>query len=106
WYANMNDLPQLLLIAQFYEKAFPVTDIATTARFVVDKFLGNWFGLFLVMPVFVPILISSQAVAGEKERRTIEPLLASPISAVELVVGKCLGSLVPAVMISWLASAA
>jgi ABC-type Na+ efflux pump permease subunit len=59
--------------------------------------------MFLVMPIFVPILISSQAVAGEKERRTIEPLLASPVTALELVVGKSLASLLPAVAISWIA---
>ena len=63
----------------------------------------DWFGMFLVMPVFVPILISSQSVAGEKERRTLEPLLASPVTAVELVAGKSLASLVPAVAISWVA---
>jgi ABC-2 type transport system permease protein len=55
------------------------------------------------MPVFVPILISSQSVAGEKERRTLEPLLASPVTAAELVAGKSLASLVPAVLITWLA---
>jgi ABC-type Na+ efflux pump permease subunit len=54
------------------------------------------------MPVFVPILISSQSVAGEKERRTLEPLLAAPISAAELVLGKSLASVVPAVAITWL----
>ena len=62
--------------------------------------------MFLVMPVFVPILISSQSVAGEKERRTLEPLLASPVTAAELVAGKSLASLVPAVGISWVAFAA
>jgi ABC-type Na+ efflux pump permease subunit len=61
--------------------------------------------MFLVMPVFVPILISSQSVAGEKERRTLEPLLASPITAAELVAGKSLASLVPAVVITWVAFA-
>jgi ABC-type Na+ efflux pump permease subunit len=55
------------------------------------------------MPVFVPILISSQSVAGEKERRTLEPLLASPVTAMELVAGKSLASLVPAIIITWMA---
>jgi ABC-type Na+ efflux pump permease subunit len=62
--------------------------------------------LFLMMPIFVPILISAHAVAGEKEKRTLEPLLASPITALELVVGKSLASLLPAVSICFLAFAA
>jgi ABC-2 type transport system permease protein len=88
-------------IALYYDPSLPLS--ANAARFLVDKLLADWFGLFLLMPVFVPILISSQSVAGEKERRTIEPLLAAPISAVELVTGKSLASVVPAVAISWLA---
>ncbi len=50
--------------------------------------LADWFVIYLVMPVFVPILISSHAVAGEKEKRTLEPLLASPVTPLELVIGK------------------
>ena len=75
---------------------------ADPARFLVDKPLTDWFGMFLLMPVFVPILISSQSVAGEKERRTLEPLLASPVTAAELVLGKSLASVVPAVAITWM----
>ena len=62
---------------------------------------GRLVGIFLLMPVFVPILISSQSVAGEKERRTLEPLLAAPVSASELLLGKSLASVVPAVAITW-----
>ena len=45
--------------------------------------LADWFVLYLVMPVFVPILISSHAVAGEKEKRTLEPLLSSPVTPLD-----------------------
>lgn len=100
-YVVRPDDPNLRTMAVYYDPAFPLG--ASASRFLIDKTLADWFGMFLVMPVFVPILISSHAVAGEKERRTIEPLLASPITALELVVGKSLASLVPAVAISWLA---
>jgi ABC-2 type transport system permease protein len=96
--------PALRTMAAFYNPDLGLSDNA--ARFLVEKTLADWFGLFLVMPVFVPILISSQSVAGEKERRTIEPLLASPVTAAELVAGKSLASLVPAVIICWGAFAA
>jgi ABC-2 type transport system permease protein len=89
------------VMATYYDPTFPLG--ADAGRFLIEKTLTDWFGLFLVMPVFVPILISSQAVAGEKERRTLEPLLASPISSADLVIGKSLASLIPSVAISWIA---
>jgi ABC-2 type transport system permease protein len=95
-----ND-PNLRVVALYYDPALPLN--ANAGRFLVERTLMDWFGMFLVMPVFVPILISSQSVAGEKERRTLEPLLASPVTAVELVAGKSLASLVPAVLITWTA---
>jgi len=88
-------------IARFYDKALPFRVNAT--RFVIDKFVAIWFGIYILMPLFTPILIASQSVAGEKERRTLEPLLASPVTSSELVTGKSLASVVPAVAISWTA---
>ena len=41
-------------------------------------------------------------IAGEKERKTIEGLLYTPVTDKELIIGKILFSLVPAVIISWL----
>ena len=90
----------LKAIALYYDLTVDLTNVA---RFLIDKVLADWFVIYLVMPVFVPILISSHAVAGEKEKRTLEPLLASPVTPLELVVGKSLASLVPSVLICTLA---
>jgi ABC-2 type transport system permease protein len=91
----------LRAMALYYDPNFPSG--ASAARFLVEKVLDDWFGLYLLMPLFTPILIASQSVAGEKERRTLEPLLASPVTSAELVVGKSLAAVIPAVAISWLA---
>jgi ABC-type Na+ efflux pump permease subunit len=99
-YARDPNDPSLRTMAVYYDPGLPLD--ASAALFLVDKTLTDWFGLYLTMPVFIPILISSQSVAGEKERRTLEPLLASPVSALELVLGKSLASLIPAITISWL----
>jgi ABC-type transport system involved in multi-copper enzyme maturation permease subunit len=61
----------------------------------------KWLAMFLVAPAFLPIQISGQAIAGEKEKRTIEPLLASPASELEILLGKSLASVVPAVVSTW-----
>src|SRR5579871_1219606 len=88
------------MMARYYEPTLPVSADAT--RFLIDRTLTDWFGLFLVMPLFVPILISAHSVAGEKERRTLEPLLATPATGAEILAGKTLGSLLPAMAICWL----
>lgn len=73
----------------------------TAAQLVVHMLVRNWIGMFLMLPVFVPIVIAAQAVVGEKEARTIEPLLASPLSSGEILLGKTLAAFVPGVVIAW-----
>lgn len=87
-------------MAEFYRPDLPAH--ANAAAFLIDKTLTDWFGLFLTLPVFVPILISSQSVAGEKERRTLEPLLSTPVTGAELLAGKSLAALIPALALTWI----
>jgi len=65
----------------------------------------NWLPMFLVLPVFLPILLAAQSIGGERERRTLEPLLATPVSTGALILGKSIAALVPAVLITWVAAA-
>src|SRR5258708_19334593 len=65
----------------------------------------NWLPMFLVLPIFLPILIAAQSIGGERERRTLEPLLATPASTLSLILGKSIAALVPALAITWLAAA-
>ena len=99
-YVHRPDDPNLRIMAQYYDLTVGAAD---AAKFLVNKVLIDWFAVYLIMPVFVPILISSHAVAGEKERRTLEPLLASPVTPLELLIGKSLASLVPSFAICVLA---
>lgn len=46
-------------------------------------------------------MIAASSFAGEKERKTIEGLLYTPISDKELVLRKILVSLIPAILITW-----
>ncbi|MGA2819510.1 MAG: ABC transporter permease subunit [Anaerolineales bacterium] len=54
--------------------------------------------LFMIIPVAVPVTISAYSIVGEKTTRSLEPLLATPITTGELLVGKCLAALIPAVV--------
>ena len=64
--------------------------------------VGKQFGLLLLMtPLIVPSIIASYSIVGEKTRRTLEPLLAAPMHAWELLLGKCLAAVLPALAVTW-----
>ncbi|MHA1347149.1 MAG: ABC transporter permease subunit [Candidatus Heimdallarchaeaceae archaeon] len=51
----------------------------------------------LLIPIILPAVTASETIIGEKERKTMEALLASPLSETELVTGKILSSFIPSV---------
>jgi ABC-2 type transport system permease protein len=62
------------------------------------------FQQFLVLLVLTPVAgsmsVAAYSVIGEKQARTLEPLLATPITTYELLAAKVLGSLVPALLLT------
>lgn len=55
---------------------------------------------FLIIPIVASSVMGSDSFAGERERKTIEALLATPISDSELLLGKILVSFIPAMLIT------
>jgi ABC-2 type transport system permease protein len=74
-------------------------EAACPQYFLVSQFLL----LFMLMPLAIPITIASYSIIGEKTRRTLEPVLATPITTVELLAGKAAAAVIPAVLVTWLA---
>jgi len=66
--------------------------------FIVSQFML----LFMMVPMIVPITFASYSIVGEKSTRTLEPLLATPISTFELLLGKALAATLPAIAATWL----
>lgn len=62
------------------------------------------FQQFLILLVITPVAgsmaVAAYSVVGEKQARTLEPLLATPITTLELLVAKVLGSFVPAIALT------
>ncbi len=56
--------------------------------------------LLLLTPVAGSMSVAAYSVIGEKQARTLEPLLATPIRTFELLAAKVLGSLVPALVLT------
>jgi len=63
--------------------------------------VGKQFStIFLLLPIFIPSVLASYSIVGEKRERTLEPVLATPIRTWELLLGKMLGALIPALAIT------
>lgn len=57
--------------------------------------------LFMLIPLIVPVNIAAYSIVGEKTTRSLEPLLATPITTAELLTGKNLAAVIPAVLATW-----
>ncbi len=72
----------------------------------VDAFLmmmnDQYLFYFLIIPMMMPVYIAAYSIVGEKETKSLEPLLATPISVWELLVGKATAAVVPSVILTWL----
>jgi len=82
--------------------ARPILDLPVEEQLVV---LVNGYllaPLFLIVPLMVSAVLAADAFAGEKERRTLESLLHSPIRDRDLFLAKFLSAFLPAIAVSWL----
>ncbi len=65
--------------------------------FLVSEFMM----LFMLVPVVIPVTIAAYSIVGEKTTRSLEPLLATPISTGELLLGKSLAAVIPGVLATY-----
>jgi len=67
----------------------------------LEVFLAAQFmPLFWIAPLAIPMTIATYSVVGEKRERALEPLLATPLTTGELLVGKALAAAGPGVLLS------
>ena len=57
--------------------------------------------LFLLMPVALSSTSAAFSIVGEKQQRTLEPILATPITDRQFLLGKLLAAAVPTVAMTW-----
>ncbi|MDD3777326.1 MAG: ABC transporter permease subunit [Actinomycetota bacterium] len=92
------DFTQDSEISDFTAKIFGEQVDITTAMI---GFMVKQFTIFLLLiPAMVPSLIAPASIIMEKDSRTLEPLLATPIKTSELLLGKTLTSMIPSFVIS------
>jgi len=56
---------------------------------------------FILIPMIIPTLVASYSIVGEKNNRSLEPLLATPISGRELLLGKIFAIFVPSLFVTY-----
>jgi ABC-2 type transport system permease protein len=97
--ANMPEIGQLMEIlpSQLAEKFEGYTpDQALIVFMLVYAFAP----MFLIVPLMVASVIAADSFAGEKERKTLEALVYTPTTDLELFAGKVLSAMLPAIAIS------
>lgn len=76
------------------------------ANALIQAFLFHQFSLLLLLvPVVAAMALSTHAVIGEKQSKALEPLLATPISTIELLTAKTLTPFVFSLALTWVAAA-
>ena len=96
---DLQDLDQLL-------KAMPPAVVQQTAGlsdqqlFLVLMLVYFFAPLFLIVPLMVSSVFAADSFAGEKERKTLEALIYTPLTDQEMVLGKMLAAWIPAVLVA------
>jgi ABC-2 type transport system permease protein len=65
--------------------------------------IGNLFRMYLLaQPLLIPAMIAAYSIVGEKNNRTLEPLLAAPVRTWQLLSAKSLSAMLPALFTTWI----
>ena len=63
--------------------------------------LSPFLLLFEMLPLVVPLTVASYSIVGEKQSRSLETLLATPVRTWELLTAKALAAAIPGVAATW-----
>src|ERR1700744_6118129 len=75
---------------------------ASAPSTVLDQRVEASLFIPLLIPVLGPALLSAYSGVGEREQGTLEPVLTTPVSRAELLLGKAAAIFLPAVAIAYL----
>jgi uncharacterized membrane protein SpoIIM required for sporulation/ABC-type transport system involved in multi-copper enzyme maturation permease subunit len=99
--------PIILLTLVFPSLAQGMTGIFTSffvnngAAPLIDNFLPLLPMIVGFFPVSISLVIALETFVGEKERRSLEPLLSTPLTNTELYLGKTFAAMIPPLLASY-----
>ncbi|MBU7024060.1 MAG: hypothetical protein HXS40_07810 [Theionarchaea archaeon] len=79
--------------------------VRSTPAGVITVLLNAFSFYFIILACFLPITLASYSIVGEKIERSLEPLLATPITDSELLFGKSLAAFLPSVAATYAGTA-
>jgi len=89
------------LLAQGMTKLFTNFFVSNGAAVYIDNFLPLMPMIIGFFPVSISLVIALETFVGEKERRSLEPLLSTPLTNTELYIGKTLAAMIPPLLASY-----
>ncbi|MCD1293398.1 ABC transporter permease [Methanocella sp. CWC-04] len=100
YFPDLNNQDDL----QMYLKLLPNASEMSAQEVMLMIFSKGLLTFFMMIPAIIPMMISSYSIIGEKKNRTLEPLLAAPISVYDILIGKTLASIIPALIMTYVAA--
>jgi ABC-2 type transport system permease protein len=94
----MAVLPFIFLITPLVT-IFKIPESASGPQ--VRAAVGTISLLMLIVPIVLPPVIAAYSVVGERDQGTLEPVLTTPVRAVELLIGKAAAAFVPSVGLAY-----
>lgn len=100
--AELTDLVKNVLKGlQGTETSELLNNLPSMKHQIIYVVINYMFGsIFLLIPCLNAMMIALHSFVGEKERRTMETLLFSPITIKDLFIGKVLAAFIPAIVIT------
>ena len=71
----------------------------------VNQIVGIATMYFVLIPAILPSIIASYSFVGEKIEKSLEPLLATPTTDGELLLGKSLAAFIPCMVVTYIGAA-
>jgi ABC-2 type transport system permease protein len=92
-----------LLLAVFFTLVV-MSDIAPSAGISSNYQLGfeSLIYFFVVFSAIVPSSIAAYSIVGEKVEKSLEPLLATPVTDGEILLGKSMSAFIPSIVSIWM----
>jgi ABC-2 type transport system permease protein len=96
---RLSDSSDLEIALEMYKQDPAMRGLDPEAA--IQAYVFQYFLVMLVLgPVTSAMSVAAFSVVGEKQARTLEPLLVTPITTLELLGAKVLGALLPALALS------
>jgi ABC-2 type transport system permease protein len=72
---------------------------------ILTGLLDSFSFFFIIIATIIPTAISSYSIVGEKVEKSLEPLLATPATDDEILLGKSIASFIPAILAVYIGAA-